>query len=59
MSTHNICFHREIRKKKDTFWLKKAPCQKLYNKAKIFSDTSRADNSKTGKVRVAVLGHNL
>ena len=23
MSTHNICFHREIEKNIDTFWLKK------------------------------------
>ena len=29
MSTHNIRFHREIRKNIDTFWLKKAPYQEL------------------------------
>ena len=29
MSTHNIYFSQEIKKNVDTFWLKKAPCQKL------------------------------
>ena len=29
MSTHNICFCQEIKKNRDTFWLKKVPYQEL------------------------------
>ena len=31
MSTHNICFHREIRKQSTPFKLKKVSCLELYD----------------------------
>ena len=37
MSTHNICFCREIRKV-DTVWLKKVPYQELCGGIKMFFD---------------------